>query len=199
MKKQIIIAVIGIIVGVIFTLVLHINDLDSKYETATANIKQYDMQLSSEKDKSTAYQLTIDQLNTFKDSVVIELKKAKESLGIKDKNLKSLQSVSSTFSKTDTLFLSSPSPAIPVSLDTMVGNEWYSIQVGLHTDTLTVQPTFNSKKNIVVSTKKETIDTPKKWWLLRLFQKKHTVIQVDVVEQSPYIIKGTSRYIEIIK
>lgn len=198
MKKQVILGIIGIVAGVIVTLVLHSNDLSEKYKTAMANIKQYDLQLSNIKDKNTAYQLTVDQLNTFKDSVVMELNKARKELGIKDKNLKSLQVVSSSFSKTDTLILSTPSPAVSVSIDTLMGDNWYSLKLGLHSDTLTVKPSFNSRKDIVVSTKKEIIGIPKKWWFLRIFQKKHTVLQVDVVEQSPYIVNGNSRYIEII-
>ena len=46
--------------------------------------------------------------------------------------------------------------------------------------------------------RKETIDPPKKNWLLRLFQKKHRVAEVEVVEKNPYINSEKQRFIEII-
>lgn len=47
--------------------------------------------------------------------------------------------------------------------------------------------------------KKETVSAPKKCWLLRLFQKKHKVVQVDIEEKNPYVRDTQSRYVEIIK
>ena len=62
-----------------------------------------------------------------------------------------------------------------------------------------VQPEFKSEKHIVVSTKKETVNPPKKFFLFRWFQKKQTLIHVDVVEKNPYVENQSSRYIEIMK
>jgi hypothetical protein len=62
-----------------------------------------------------------------------------------------------------------------------------------------VKPEFKSKKHIVVSSKKETVNPPKKFFLFRWFQKKMTVIHVDVVEKNPYVSEETSRYVEIMK
>ena len=62
-----------------------------------------------------------------------------------------------------------------------------------------VKPEFKSEKHIIVSTKKETVNPPKKFFLFRWFQKKMKVLHVDVVEKNPYVDGETSRYVEIIK
>ena len=47
--------------------------------------------------------------------------------------------------------------------------------------------------------RKETIDPTKKNWLLRLFQKKHKIIETVVIEKSPDIINKQEKYIKIIE
>ena len=65
--------------------------------------------------------------------------------------------------------------------------------------TVIVNPVVKSEKHIIVSTKKETVNPPKKLWILRLFQKKHRVLHVNVIEKNPYMDNQESRYVEIIK
>lgn len=62
-----------------------------------------------------------------------------------------------------------------------------------------VKPEFKSEKHIIVSTRRETVDPPKKFFLFRWFQRKQTVLNIDVVEKNPYVQKQSSRYVEIIK
>ena len=195
--------VIVILAGALYVSVRQVLRTTKQYETAMANVKAYDSQLGYEKKKSAAFQLTVDQLKYFNDSVLKELDQTRKDLKIKDKNLKALQAVQSSFSKkdtvtfyrTDTLF-KEPSLAI----DTLIGDEWYSVSLGLrYPSTVIVSPTFISKKHIIVSTRKETVNPPKKFWLLRLFQKKHSVLRVDVVEKNPYVDGETDKYVEIIK
>ena len=85
-------------------------------------------------------------------------------------------------------------------MDTLIGDKWYNAKVSLkYPSTIIVAPKFISEKHIIVSTKKETVNPPKKLWILRLFQKKHTIIKVDVVEKNPYVTNESSRYIEVVK
>ena len=39
----------------------------------------------------------------------------------------------------------------------------------------------------------------KKLWLCRLFQKKHTILVVDVFDKNPYVNTDYIRFIEILK
>jgi hypothetical protein len=68
-------------------------------------------------------------------------------------------------------------------MDTTVGDNWYSVNLNLsYPGRIALNPSFKSEKYIIVHSKKETIDPPKKFFLLRWFQKKHTILEVDVVE-----------------
>lgn len=200
MNKYLIITIIVLLAGFLYAL-SRIDALNKKYETSIANVKAYAMELSTEKNKNVALQLTVDQFGYFKDSVLRELKETQEELKIKNKNLKALQAVHSSFVRTDTIVLSDTIFRDPsFKADTLLGDEWYSLQVGLeYPSRIAVKPEFRSKKHIIVSVKKETVNPPKKFFLFRWFQKKMTVIHVDVVEKNPYVNNETSKYVEIVK
>ena len=79
MKKWFIVLAIFVgLVTALSTIVGKYNELNRKYEVAAANIKAYDMQLSDSNEKNIALQLTVDQLNSFQDSIVRELKDTKD-------------------------------------------------------------------------------------------------------------------------
>ena len=178
-----------------------IKEAEGKWKNAEANVKAYSELLSTSEGTNTALSLTVEQLKYFKDSVLKELDTTRRELGIKDKKLKALQSVSSSFSVRDTLILRDTLFREPeYALDTIMGDGWYTVAVGLrYPSTVTVNPEFRSEKHIIVSAKKETVNPPKKFFLFRWFQKKHEVIHVDVVEKNPHCINGDTRYVEIIK
>ena len=109
--------------------------------------------------------------------------------------------IKSSFTKKDTLIFRDTLFKEPsLALDTTLADDWYSVKLGLkYPSTISIAPYFVSKKDIIVSTKKETINPPKKWWLLRIFQKKHLRLHVDVKENNPYVQGESSKYVEIIK
>lgn len=200
MKKWLF-ATIGVLCIALYVFYLQVQYSEEKWKTAMANVKAYSNELSNEKEKNTAFQLTVSQLKTLNDSVFRELDATRKELKIKDKNLKSLQQVSSSFTRTDTLVLKDTLFKEPsLAVDTVFGDEWYSTQLVLrYPSSIVVRPAFHSKKHIVVSLKKETVNPPKKFFLFRWFQKKHKVLQVDVVEKNPYVENASSKYVEIIR
>lgn len=174
---------------------------NDNWKTAVANIKAYDSVLSDADNRNTALELTVNQLKNFKDSILIELNNTRKELKIKDSKLRALQYVSSGFSRTDTIVLKDTIFRTPdFKLDTVLQDQWYKLTLGLkYPSQISASPEFKSEKHIIVSTKRETVNPPKKFFLFRWFQKKHTVLQVDVVEKSPYVQDEKNRYIEIIK
>ena len=174
---------------------------NNKWERAEANVKAYSALNAKADEKNIALQLTVEQLGYFKDSVLQELDKTRRQLKIKNKNLKAVQSVSSVFTKTDTVTLRDTIFKEPtLSVDTVMGDKWYNVNIGLkYPSTITVKPYFKSEKHIIISAKRETVNPPKKFFLFRWFQRKMTVIHVDVIEKNPYVENETSRYVEIIK
>ena len=200
MKKWLM-AIIGVLCIALYVFFKQVQYSEAKWKTAMANMKAYSTELSAVKNKNTAYQMTISQLESYKDSVFMELDKTRKELKIKDKNLKALQQLSSNFTKTDTLILKDTIFKEPsLNIDTVFGDKWYSTKLTLkYPATVVVKPSFQSDKHIVVSTKKETVNPPKKFFLFRWFQRKHYVLNVNVIEKNPYVENANSRYIEIIK
>lgn len=200
MNKYLIITVI-ILLAVIGAMWQQVEYANERWERTEANVKAYSMSLSKEGEKNTALQLTVDQLGYFKDSVLQELDKTRKELKVKDKNLKALQSVSSSFSKSDTIILKDTLfKEISLDIDTVLGDKWYNVRLGLkYPSMIAVKPYFKSEKRIVVSSKKETVNPPKKFFLFRWFQRKHIVLHVDVIEKNPYVSNESSRYVEIVK
>ena len=151
--------------------------------------------------KNIAYQLTIEQLNYFNDSIINKLDSIRKDLKIKDNNIKQLQYILSEASKKDTIIFSD-TIFIDNNLntDTTLGDKWYTLNLELkYPNIIIAEPTFISEKCIVSSYRKETINPPKKCKFLRMFQKKHKVIEVEVIDNNPYIINEKQKFIEIIK
>ena len=200
MKKYLLI-IVGILAAALAFYMKQSKDNFNAWEKAEANVKAYQKELSHEKNVSSAFKLTVDQLKYSEDSLLQELAQTKKDLKIKDKNLEAMAALKSKFSKKDTITLKDTIFKEPsFALDTVIKDNWYSVQVGLkYPSMVAVSPLFTSSKHLVVSTRKETINPPKKWWILRLFQKKHLVLTVDVVEKNPYVSEEKTRYIEIVK
>lgn len=175
---------------------------DKKMKEAVENAKAYSELFSNSEDKNRAFKLTIDQLKNSNDSIFKELNEARKELKVKDSKLKSLQYVSSSFFKVDTITLKGDTifKDSHVNIDTLLFDDWYSVKVGLkYPSTVTVEPFFKSIKYIVVSAKKETVNPPKRFFLFRWFQKKQIRLNVDVVEKNPYVQNQDNRFVEIVR
>ena len=180
-----------------------VRDANEKWKISEGNVKAYASMFDNSKKQNAALLLTVDQLEYFKDSVLQELDATRKELKVKDKDLKTLQQVKSSFTRTDTITITQVDTLFKepsLAIDTVLGDEWYKLNLGLkYPSTIAVKPYFKSEKHIVVSSKKETVNPPKKFFLLRWFQKKHRVLHIDVVEKNPYVSDETSRYVEIIR
>ena len=172
----------------------------SLYEVAASNIKAYNSELDNNHSQSIVFQETIDNLSQDKDSLLHELLEVKKSKNIKDKNLQSMSYQTSKATRTDTINTRDTIFLDKVSVDTTITDKWYSMNLLLkYPTTIVVTPTFNSERYVLISTKRETINKPSKVFFIRWFQKKHTVINVDVEEKNPYINIEKQKFIKIIK
>lgn len=144
--------------------------------------------------------LTIDQLNYFNDSILNEMNKVRKELKIKDNKLKSLSYINSVIEKRDTIIFNDTIFIENIKIDTVIEDRWYSMKLDLeYPNRIITEPSFISEKYIVVSRKKETINPPKKFFISRWFQRKHWVMEVNVVEKNPYIKESNNRFIEFYK
>lgn len=172
-----------------------------KYETAKNNEKAFSEQLSDAREDLIVYKFTMEQMRHIKDSTIQKMTHVIDSLKLKGKNIQQVQYVSTTIRKTDTLRLNDTLFLEPeLCMDTTIGDSWVQTHVHLeYPSTVSVNSSVRSEKVCVVSLKKETVNPPKKTWIGRLFQKKHKVARVNVVEQNPHVENQSSMFIEIVK
>lgn len=177
-----------------------IKTLENKLEISTNNefilLNQFDSLNSYNKE----LQLNIKQLKYSNNVTLDKLNKVRKELNVKDKELQKLQYQLSISNKIDTIVYRDTIFKEGIKLDTLIKDNWYSLNLDLeYPSTIIVNPEFKSEKYVVTSLKKEIKGTPKKCWLGRIFQKKHNVVRVEVVEKSPYIETKEQVFINIIE
>ena len=202
-KTYLRIGYVVIILGMVLATIYYLSETakyKELYNKELTNVKAYQSENNDLKNQSIAHIMTIDQLIASKDSSDIALKEALKKLNVKPKNVVSAGSVTSNIEKRDSIFIHDTIFQSKVNIDTIIGDKWYKAKVGLHYPSrIDLTVSVQSVKHIVVHNKKETINPPKKFWLWRLFQRKHTIQEVLVDEENPHIKSGSQRFINIIK
>lgn len=199
MKKYIIILIL-ILIGAVAYLSYQNKQLTTKYETSIENVKAYDAQLSGLEGDNRVLKLTVEQLNYFNDSIIKKMKVVQKELGIKDKRLQQLQYEASHAQRHDTITLTDTIFRNNFSLDTIVGDKWFKTNLHLKfPSTIALSPEIELERYTFINGKRETVNPPKKFFLFRWFQKKHTVVEVNVREMNPYVKNKTQRFIQIVE
>ena len=183
-----------------YTLYNRNQDLKEKISVSMSNQKAFIAENSSLKEENRAFKFTVEQLNYYNDSILQKMNDVRKELKIKDKNIKQLQYLLSVSTKKDTvLFTDTIFRDKSLALDTVIGDKWYNIRLGLkYPNLIYTEPTFTSEKYIIVNKKKETVNPPKKFFLFRWFQRKHWVMEVHIKEKNPYIKEINNKFVEII-
>lgn len=195
--------IIGLIVLLVCSLIYMVHQnrtLTVKYETSIENIKAYDSQLSGLNNSNKVFKLTIDQLNYFKDSILIKMNEVRKELNIKDSKIKQMQYQLSHIEKPDSIILKDTVFVESFKLDTIIGDEWANTHLIMkYPNYIKFTPKFKLESFLFVESKKETVNPPKKFFLFRWFQKRHTVLNITVKEDNPYVETDRQKFIEIIK
>lgn len=200
---------IRIIIICVFVLILtacgicisRIASLNKQLKIAAANEKAFAAQLDKSKGENYVFQLRIDQLELFNDSIANKLKAVQKDNKIKDSKINQFQYMLSEYSKKDTVYFTDTIFKEPdFELDTIIGDKWMNTELNLkYPNQISIAPNVRSEKEVVIYSKKETVNPPKKFFLCRWFQKKHTVIKVIINEENPYIQNNESIFIENVK
>ena len=184
-----------------YTLYNRNQDLKEEISVSMSNQKAFIAENSSLKEENRVFKFTVEQLNYYNDSILQKMNDVRKELKIKDSNLKQMQYLSSVSTKKDTvLFTDTVFRDKSLALDTIIGDKWYNIRLGLkYPNLIYTKPTFISEKYIIVNKNKETINPPKKFFLFRWFQRKHWVMEVHIKEKNPYIKEVNNKFVEIIE
>lgn len=193
MKKIYTIGIVIIVICVLF-LGAGYNDMKKKYDRAMVNIKSYELYLNEADSITIMLNKRLADLNISANKKEQKLLNTIDSLKIKRKRVQQIQYIESTFKTTDTIYFRD---SIYEPLDTTFGNDWYQIDVIMADKFVTISPSFKSEKHVIVENRKETIESPKKFFLFRWFQKKHWVQYVTIVEKNPYIESNQNLFINI--
>lgn len=193
-------ATIILALGITCAIQFHNNQkLKEQYEQSIANEKSLLNRLEKNGEEIIEYQASIDMLRHSSDSVIQNLLKNQNKLNIKNKDLQHMISMASKFHVHDTLRLYDTVFRIPnFTYDTCLKDEWKTMCVEMqYPDIVCMDATMRSQKDVYVTTKKETIDPPKKCAIARWFQKKHWVTRVTIHEENPSIEDQENVYISI--
>lgn len=203
MKKYLyIIAVIGIIAigGLITYQRAELKKYKGLYDKELQNVEAYRINNSNLEGKVREFKMTMDDLRASKDSIDIKLAEVVDELKIKDKKIEYLQYQVKVAHKTDTIQMQDTIFVPEAHVDTLIGDKWYNLRLKLdYPSTIVASPTFNSEQYVVINSKKEYNKKPSKIFFIRWFQKKHTVVEVNVKEKSPYITNKENKFIKILK
>ena len=195
-----ILAVLFVVLFGYFTLT-KINSLQESLDISRANEKALLYSKDSLNKENRVLYLTIDELELYRDSLYEEMQKVRKELGIKEKEIQSLQYQLSEASKRDTIVFRDTLFKDPLlKRDTLLKDNWYSLSLHLeYPSTIIVHPMFRSERYVFMTLTKETVEPPDECWLVRLFQKKHYVMKAVVEERSPYIINKKQEFVQIVK
>ena len=204
MKKYIrigIVILVSLLAISTYTLYTNNKKLKEEISISMSNQKAFIAENSSLKEENRVFKFTIEQLNHYNDSILQKMNEVRKELKIKDKDLKQMQYLLSEAQKKDTIVFRDTLFREPtLKIDTLLGDRWYQMKLELrYPSTIITEPKFTSEKYVIMDYKRETNDPPRKCFIARWFQKKHKVVEVEVVEKNPYIENKQQRFIEIVE
>ena len=181
-----------------------IQRLNNDLIVAVNNNKAYEAERDSLKDNTIQFQFTIDQINHSNDSLVNKINDIRKQVKVKDKQISELQYFASVNSKRDTIYLKEHATdtifQVGVAIDTLIGDDWSRLAIRAeYPNILDVDYSFKNETLVVMHDSRVTVDPPKKCWLARLFQKKQTIVEIDVVQENPYCENKEQKFIKVVK
>lgn len=177
-----------------------IKRLNTELLVSTNNNKAYEAERDSLRDNAVQFQFTIDQLKYSKDSLVNRINEIRKQVKTKDKQITELQYFASVTQKRDSVVVHDTIFQKGVVLDTLLGDDWSQLAIRAeYPNILNVNYSFKNETLVVMHDSRVTVDPPKKCWLARLFQKKQTIVEIDVVQENPYCINKEQKFIQIVK
>lgn len=173
-------------------------ELKNRIEVAETNNQAYQMRIEGQSQKIIQFELSTEYLRHCNDSISLKLVETMDKLKISEKKLKEANYLLSQYSKTDTVVIHDTIFCEPdFWLDTIIGDRWVSTRLEMfYPSTIIVTPSVVSEKKVLIYSSRETVNEPSKCFLIRWFQKKHTVTKVEIDESNPYIISEENVFIK---
>ena len=169
---------------------------DKELARVNNNYEYYQNLVNKESDKNRILQLTVNEFQQNKDSLVNEIKTIQKKLKIKDKDLNQVQIITTEI-KTDTAIV-----VKEINFDKIIRpNNLTSIQIIKKDSILTVSLDIKNSQTLFISHKKEYRHKYKSWFkrLLKFDFKKDHVYSYQISNSNDLIKITDSRIIELSK
>lgn len=201
--KYIRLAIAVLIVGLLISLSIlytKFTTLQNDYSIAVGNEKALLHSNSNLQHDVGVLQLTVDQLSYFNDSVLVKLDSVRNALKVKDKDLRYLQYMYSSMERKDSIvFIKDTIFVRDLHIDTTLTSKWYNLNLKLdYPNSVVVAPEVISEQYVIIHADREPIKPPKKCKIGQWFQKKHTVLNVEIMEENPYIKQKNNKFVKIL-
>lgn len=177
-----------------------IRRLNDELLVATNNNKAYEAERDSLRKNVIQFQFTVNQLKYSKDSLINRIMEIRKKIDVKDKQISELQYFVSENNKTDSIIVHDTIFQKNVVFDTLITDDWSKLSIHAeYPNILNTDYSFKNETLVVMHDSRVTVDPPKKCWIGRLFQKKQTIVEIDVVQENPYCVDKTQKFIKVIK
>lgn len=193
----ILLTVVAILVLAVAILIKRVNSLSTDRDNYAATAKAYAQEREEYNGSSRVFRMTIDELEASRDTLMMKLDSMRTEAKIKDKQLKSMHWRETIVEKTDTIRLKDS--IFLADLDTTLSDGWTTTKVHIgRPNEVAVNVKVRNETTLIVRSRKETVKPPKRFFLFRLFQRKHTIVEVEAIEGNPHCTERSRRHVEII-
>lgn len=192
------IVLVILVISVISILVVNNKNLRESNSIYDNNFKALNLERDSLSKAVISYRFSVEQLEYINDSIIEDLNNTRKQLQIKDDQILQMQSIKTEISTKDSIFIKDTIFRDNfIKIDTTLKDKWYTIKISIQPSKLTIDAKYRSELQVFAKSSKEIMGTPKKCFVGRWFQKKHTVIRVDVIDKNPKAIVTEKKFIII--
>lgn len=189
------IGIISLLTVTIFVLGGQLKDKQSEIHRLSNNIQAYEQLVTNKEQTNTVLQLTINELNNSKDSLIQEIQQTKKKLNVKNKNLVQAQVINTVIKDTVT-------KVITVDRnfnETLKINPLTTIKVSRTDSILTAKIDIQNQQILFIEEKKVYKNKYKNGWIRfwRFDWKKIRVRKYQIENSNPLIRVTDTRIVEI--
>lgn len=171
-----------------------LNKKDIEIDRLYNNVQYYEELNDSTKDNNRILQLTIEELNNSKDSVITQLNNTRKELNIKNKELELVSSQTQEVKLDTTIIVNDNDFKYEIK-----PNNLTSLIIEKKDSILTANLDIKNQQTLFISHKKEYKNQYKNWFrrLLKFDFKKHNVYRYNIINSNDLIKVTDTRVIQI--
>lgn len=189
--------VISLLAAVCYGLWSRVWAVAEERDDYAAAAKAYSAAMSDASDGERVFRLRADELAAASDRQIAAMDSLRREIGVRDKMLRSMHRRVTEVVKTDTIVV--PEIVMGAAVDTVLDDGWVRTELSLSDGRVGVSTMVRNETTIVVHGRRETVRPPRRFFLFRLFQRKHTVVTVTAVEGNPWCETREFRSVEMVE